>query len=581
VASITVISDRSEIPSSGASDATITALVKDNSNNAVSGETVRFSASAGILEVTQSETDGSGQAIALLSTGGDKQNRVITVTVTVGSFTDTVNVAVAGTRLTLNGPSAMVRNDTAAFEALLEDSSGGGISNQDVTISSDAGNTLSSSILTTDANGRVAFTMRADRSGADTVRASALGLQAAQPVSVSDDTFVFQTPTNNQEIPLNTSEAVSVLWQKSGVNQNGETINFSRTRGELSQSSAVTSSGTASVTISSANAGLAIISASVAGGPSTQVQVEFVATDPDALSVQAEPLSLAPSSSSTVTAVLRDPKGNLVKNEDIEFSLTDTSGGQISQGLVKTDSQGRAQTTYTASVNTSGQNQVRIDARVVSEPTVASFVELTVADRPLHITIGTGNEVNVISGVGYGKPYLLLVNDADGNPVSDVDVQLSITSLEYATGCWVKEAAEGDEQTLTCDGVNSGSQGGTVKGWVQVLVDVCPSEDANNNGELEPPEDFNNNDKLDPGRPAAVQGSVTTGEDGTAEFTVNYPKDRSNWVAVRLVAKREVVGTESFATSDFVLPVVESEVTNDVPPPGNPSPYGIADYGCP
>lgn len=573
--SIVLVTDRGEIPSSGSAVALITALVRDANNNFVQGATVTFSASSGGIEVTQGQTNSSGRAAASLSAGGDRENRTITVTGSVSGLSASVDVAVVGTRLTLNGPTAMVLGDSANFEVLLEDSDGSGVGGQVVTLSSTNGNSLSASSLSTDPNGRVSFSVTAAVAGDDTISAAALGLNAAQQVTVSDDTFVFQAPTAGLEVPLNTDQDVRVLWQKAGVNQDGETVNFSTTRGVLAGASGVTSGGTASTTVRSTNAGAAVITAAVDNGPSTQVEVEFVATAPSAISVQAEPFSVAPSASSTITAVVRDAEGNFVKNQDVVFQLQDVSGGSLSQGSARTDSLGRAQTTYTASAATSAKDGVRIDAVVSSTPSVSGFVTLTVADQALHITIGTGNEVNTVSTTRYAQPYLLIVNDAAGNPVPSAEVQLSVQPLGYLKGCWEKEVAADETQPLDCGGAAGGSNGGVVNTWVQVITDVCGNEDVDNDGVLDSGEDFNSSGELEPGNPVVVVGSVTTGDDGTAEFTVDYPKDHSRWTAVRLLAQREVAGTEYVASTDFVLPIVETDVSNTVPPPGNPSPYGI------
>ena len=56
-------------------------------------------------------------------------------------------------------------------------------------------------------------------------------------------------------------------------------VNFFTTRGTLSAPSAMTVNGNAIVTISSDEAGSAVINANVAGGPSSQVSIEFFRHD--------------------------------------------------------------------------------------------------------------------------------------------------------------------------------------------------------------------------------------------------------------------------------------------------------------
>jgi hypothetical protein len=72
--------------------------------------------------------------------------------------------------------------------------------------------------------------------------------------------------------------------------------------------------------------------------------------------------------------------------------------------------------------------------------------------------------------------------------------------------------------------------------------------------------------------------TVTTQSDGTASFTINYPEDQAQWVAVELIATTTTQGTESTASTQFILPILASYVTPIGPaePPGFYSPYGTA-----
>ena len=54
---------------------------------------------------------------------------------------------------------------------------------------------------------------------------------------------------------------------------------------------------------------------------------------PASLILHATVTSLAPNQQSVITAVVRDAQIILVKDETVSFSLSDVSGGQISQDL--------------------------------------------------------------------------------------------------------------------------------------------------------------------------------------------------------------------------------------------------------
>ena len=87
-----------------------------------------------------------------------------------------------------------------------------------------------------------------------------------------------------------------------------------------------------------------------------------MATTPTSIDVQPSVFTLSTTQSSTITAVVRDAAGNLVKNQTVTFTLNDVTGGTLSVGSAITDSQGRAQTVYTASNTTSANEGVQITA---------------------------------------------------------------------------------------------------------------------------------------------------------------------------------------------------------------------------
>mgnify|MGYP000935085499 FL=1 len=59
VATVTVTASGASVPADGSASVTITALVRDASNVAVSNQLVTFSSSAGSLVVVQATTDGT------------------------------------------------------------------------------------------------------------------------------------------------------------------------------------------------------------------------------------------------------------------------------------------------------------------------------------------------------------------------------------------------------------------------------------------------------------------------------------------------------------------------------------------
>jgi len=551
---VTLSTDLPQIPSDSSRNATITALVRDANNQVISGVLVQFASTSGGLTVTSGTTDANGLATATLNAATDPTNRTITVTASAGAAQATINVDVIGTKLTVTGPANLVQNTQGTYTVSLTDSGGKGISGRTVTLASSAGNTLSAASVVTDATGQKTFQLTAVNGGADTVTAAALGLQATQSVTVSTQSFTITAPAANTKVNLGVSQTVTVNWTSNGTPQAGQTVGFNSTRGTLSSSTAVTDgSGNASVTISSTQSGPAVITAS-GTGVTAQVTIDFVATSPATVVLQASPSTVAIQGQSTLTAIVRDASNNLVEGVVVDFTLADITGGSLSVAAATTDSQGRATTVYTASSTTSSKDGVVVTASTgAATPGTA---KITVAGQTLFLSLGTGNTINLENAAQYSIDYAVQAIDTAGNAVQGASVTMTVVSLDYIKG--------------------GRSWNGTI--WAVVPSAQCSSEDVNFNGILDAGEDFNTNLKLDPGLVASVSpGSVTTNASGTALVKVMYPKDHADYVQVRLTATTTVQGTEASTSATFWLPSAAPDVNKqNVGPPGPVSPYGVS-----
>ncbi len=562
--------DMPQIPSNNSKSATITALVRDANNNFVSGVTVNFTSDSGGLTVKQAVTDATGAAIALLSTPNDPSNRNITVTASVGSSTAKIVIPVVGTTLTVSGPTGLVLGATGTYNVSLTDSGGVGIAAQTVTVGSTAG-TPSATSVTTDATGHATFTVTAATSGNDNVTAATLGITAQQAVSVSGQNFVFSAPADGTSVNLGASQQLTVHWTSNGVAQTGQSINFAATRGTLSASTAVTDgSGNAVVSISSTTSGPSVVTAS-ASGVQASLNLDFLATTPTAIAVQASPATIPKNGSSTISAIVRDAAGNLVEGKTVNFALTDSTGGSLSVASAVTDVQGQAQTVYTASSTPSASNGVIVTATVAGFSSVTGQATLTVGGQTVFLSLGTGVTISENSNfTQFIMPWVVNAVDSAGNPVNGVSITLTLHSAYYNKGWWVAGSTKWiwDYASAT--------------GEVQIAYPGCPNEDKNLNGVLDPGEDTsgtgNNNGKLDPGDIAlAVPGTVTTGTDGSAIFNVQYPEDHAMWVTSTLTATAIVQGTQTSTSTTFQLPSAAKYVNSPTSAiPGQFSPYGIA-----
>jgi hypothetical protein len=620
---ITLTTSLPQILSDGSQTATLTALVKDANNNVVPGVTVAFTATSGALVVTKATTDATGSALATLSPGGDPSNRTITVTATAGGATTTIGVPVTGTTLSVSGSPTLVLNGTGTYTVAVANSAKTGISNTAVALVSSLGNTLTPASVTTASTGQASFTVTATKSGTDTVTATALGQTATVSIAVSAQNFAFTTPSSSAtttNVDLGSNQTLSVVWTVNGAAQVGQVITFAATRGTLSSTTATTdAAGTATVTISSSVAGPATVSASTAAtasssGITAQTSLEFISITPVSIDLQASPATIAAQGQSTLTAVVRDANNNLVEGQVVTFAtVNDTTGGTLSVPSAITNAQGRAQAVYTASTTTSSTNGVVVRATVQSNQSVTTTADLTVGGLSVGLSLGTGNTITQLPAncgsagnlcTEFEVSYAVVATDSAGNAVPNVAITLTVHALDYMKGTYT---------------------GGGTAPWVQSIAAICPNEDASQllavpadvyDGVLEAGEDGcqanttlnlatlysynpatppaapntpniypavcnpdgNRNGKLDPGVTAVVSpGTVTTDSTGTGVFNVIYPQSIANWVTVQLIATATVSGTETNASVTFSLPILSADVVaTPTPPPGYPSPYGVA-----
>lgn len=562
VGSLTLVSSTPTVPSNSSLNADITAFVRDSSNRFMANIPVAFTATSGGLSVVTGTTTAAGQASATINAAGDPTNRTLTVTATAQTATATVTINVTGTRLTVQGPAAMVLGQVATYQISLTDSGDRGVPSRAITFASSRGNTLSANGAVTDSQGRASVTVTITNStGDDTLTITGLGLTATQIIAVNTDSFAVITPaTEGFEIPLATAQNVTLRWLQGGAPRVGQTVTFSSTRGTLSSTTAVTNgSGDATVTVSSTNAGVGLITAS-SGTASTVRTVEFVATTAAAIDIQPAAFTIAPNQQTTLTAVVRDAGSNLVKNKTVTFSLVDTTGGTLSTATAVTNSQGRAQSVYTAGTGISARDGVVITASVAGGAgTISRSVALTVAQQAVFITLGTGNSIEEPNPAQYKVQYVIQVTDSNGNGVAGVPLTVAALPQTYYKGFRVF--------------ANGSWAGRNTAGNINYS---CADEDANHNGQLDPGEDFNGNGTLEPGRgPLVTPSSVVTNSTGFVIVDVLYPQEFAYWMLVSLQAKAAVQGTEYSRTATFELAGLASDFNQqNTAPPGPVSPFG-------
>jgi hypothetical protein len=558
---VEVLASSNTLPSSTGS-VLITALVKNSGNTGLAGQVVTFSASSGALQGGSGITDANGVATINLVTGADRSNRNIVVTAVAAGVSGAVTVPVVGTQLSISGNGSSLLGGVSVYTFRAVGSSGGPISNAVLNVTSSLGNLLSTSTFTTDATGNASTVYTANVAGNDTLKVAGLGATAQLSIAVSNVDFTFQTPGSGTQIPIGATQTIAVRYQISSVGVPNKTVTFSTTRGSVGSANVLTdANGDASTTISSTTSGPAIVNAAISGVAQSGLPVEFVATTPATIVLQANPNAVLPnsggatSSKASLLATVRDLTGNPVKNVIVNFtSVADPSGGTITPGTASTDSNGSAQVNFVPGAVSSASNGVVIRAAVSTNTSVSSTASITVSGQALFLTIGTGNSIDNLNVSTYKKPFTVYVTDSNGAAVVGQPVVLSVLPLTFAKG------------QLAWNGTNYAITG---------TYTVCANEDKNTNGILDPGEDTNGSGSLTPGGVVLVSpGSVTTDANGFAIFELDYGEQFVPWVSVRLKASATVAGTESSNAVSYFLEGLSTDFTiQAVPPAGVISPF--------
>lgn len=585
IGTVQVVGSTTTINSDGKTPVDLTVFVTSGSNVAAKNVLVDLSASdpagapGGVrVEVLRGTTDGTGTATARLTVLGDPRSRDISVFANAGGVASApLKIRVGGTTLNASGPSAISLAGAAVsnYTVSLKDSSGAPLAGWDVTAASATGNTLTAKTLKTDSGGQAVFGVRGAVPGSDTLTFSALGESRALPISVSGrglsiaPSTGFATVGSTPVVALGTTATLQVSYQSSDGIPGGTIVEASTTRGTLTPSSVSIATGTANFSVSSNFAGPATVTARV-GGVSSEYSFNFVSVTPSQIDLQAGPSTIGPNlggsteQRATLTAVVRDVRGNPVANRIVSFSaIDDPSGGSIQPGIATTDLAGRATVSFIGGPTTTAVNAVKLVATVDGIPSQTAF--MSVARSQLFVRFGTDNTIEKVEPALYRKTYVVVVTDSTGNAVNEASVVVNLRPLQYRTGSWVQVSGGPPE-------------------WGQDITDTFPSEDRNRdgicngpnvvNGVFVPGEDTNGDGQLTPGNVASTATTVNTTGNGTAAVVIQYPRSFAQWVQVLLDVRVQVAGSEGAAVAEFWLPISADDLSDKaVAPPGALSPF--------
>jgi hypothetical protein len=386
-ADLIVDTSATQLANTSSSSVTIAVTAIDASRVVVAGAAVTLSAdNDGVIAQSSSTTDSSGKVTGTLSIGGNRANRLITVTATSGSVSRSVSIQVVGTSISSTLVPAIVAPAAGGeIQYRVVDQTGNPMTGQAVTISA-PGLVPESAAGTTGQNGDFKFTYTAPATtGAYRVAMTSAGVTDEQTINVQGAASVGPVT-----VPI-ASASVSANPSVVGVNSaDGSTTNRSEIRA------------------------LFLTSGNV---PIKNVRVRF--------SLGGDPNSIG-GTFSTGSATLYSDVNGVVTTAYIPGTRSSPTDGVTVRACY--------------GISDSDPNLINC--------TTFADVRLTVADEPLGVSIGT-NELIVVSELSYTKRFLVSVADSAGNAKADVALSVSLDLAQYrkgfytlVDGAWVKSGGD-------------------------------------------------------------------------------------------------------------------------------------------
>lgn len=356
---------------SAAINFTVTAV--DAARVVVAGATVSVSAdNGGVVTQGAATTDSNGKVTASLGIGGNRANRLITVTFTSGAVVKTATVQVTGTQITGTLVPAVVAPSTAAaVQYRVVDQAGNPMVGQPVSISA-PGMSPASATGTTGANGDYNFNYTAGATaGSFRIAATIAGVNNEQTVTVQASGTI--GPADGVVASASVSANPSVV----GVNGAGSTSNRSEIRALFQTAQ---------------------------NRPVKNVRVRF--------DLGGDVNFIGGTFSTGNTTLYSDENGVVTTAYIPGARSSPTNGVTVRACFGATDSD-------PGLLNCTAGN--------------TAVVTLTVAAEPLGVSIGT-NELITVGELTYTKRFLVSVADSAGNAKADVGLSVSLDMRRFRKG---------------------------------------------------------------------------------------------------------------------------------------------------
>lgn len=374
VANFDYVFDKSSISNSGADAVTLTATALDANNNPVAGVDFKVTLSSGIYTPTNTKTDSSGKAVGVISTGGDKSNRTINLTMSVGGKTKSDAITVTGSDISISTvPAAPSPGASVVLTVKVVDVNGVGISNTAVTLGGSLG---FKGTVNTDSTGTATANLAAAPLvvGVYTVTSTASGVTKSRDIQVVGATG--SVPDAEGSI---SAASLAITPNTIAPNLNGATTN---------------------------KAALKALFQDASNRAIKNVRVRFEIVEP----------SLgAGEQISTGSAIVYSDQNGVATADYIAGSRSSPTNGVVIRACYSLNDSGIANGTCTQ----------------------FKTATMTVANSPLSVTLGDNNLLEKgNNNLTYIKKFDVAVADSAGNAVSNAQISASVDLRSYrkATG---------------------------------------------------------------------------------------------------------------------------------------------------
>lgn len=381
--------DSLQLTNSASSSTTLTVTAVDAARVVVAGAGVQLSAdNDGVVAQGSTTTDADGKVSATLSIGGNRANRIITVTATSGTVTKTVAVQVIGTRITSTlVPAIVAPGASGEVQYRVIDQTGNAMVGQAVSVSAPGLTPANAdAAAVTGANGDYKFTYTAPTTaGSYPIATSIGGVTDTQTLTVQGSSSVGPVTASINSASVSANPSVV------GVNATGAP--------------------------GSSRSEIRALFLTAGNVPVKNVRVRFdLAGDANSIG----------GTFSTGTNTLYSDDNGIVSTAYIPGSRSSPTNGVTVRACYGTTD---------------------TDPNLLNCVTNA-VVQLTVVSEPLGVSIGT-NETIVVGDLTYTKRFLVSVADSAGNAKADVALSVSLDLPQYRKGfytivgdSWVKQGGD-------------------------------------------------------------------------------------------------------------------------------------------